>query len=106
MELSGKSRKAKMKWEKKGLIYGPDGRSSWARHSALQPTPLLRADQGHIRIFVGMRDDEGVGRIGFVDVASDNPAQVLRVSQAPVLDIGVDLRAVDLGARSTDAADD
>jgi hypothetical protein len=77
-----------MKWEKKGLIYGPDGSSGWARHSALQPTPLLRAAQGYIRVFVGMRDSEGVGRIGFVDVSAENPSKVLRVSNAPVLDIG------------------
>jgi hypothetical protein len=77
-----------MKWEKRGLIYGPDGSSGWARHSALQPTPLLRAAQGSIRVFVGMRDSEGVGRIGFVDVSAENPSKVLRVSNSPVLDIG------------------
>jgi predicted GH43/DUF377 family glycosyl hydrolase len=77
-----------MKWEKRGLIYGPDGSSGWARHSALQPTPLLREAQGYIRVFVGMRDSEGVGRIGFLDVSAENPSKVLRVSNSPVLDIG------------------
>ncbi|HEX8707876.1 MAG TPA: hypothetical protein VF723_06400 [Pyrinomonadaceae bacterium] len=76
-----------MKWTKKGLIYGPPGDSSWARHSALQPTPLLK-DDGRIRVFVGFRDDAGIGRVGFVDVSAENPAEVLRVSERPVLDVG------------------
>jgi len=77
-----------MKWEKQGLIYGPDGTSDWARHSALQPTPLLRTAAREIRIFAGFRDDDGVGRIGYVDVKADEPSKVLRASRIPVLDIG------------------
>jgi hypothetical protein len=76
-----------VKWEKRGLIYGPDGSSSWARHSALQPTPLLRSD-GVIRIFVGLRDDQGIARVGFVDVDADDPSRVIAVSRRPSLDVG------------------
>jgi predicted GH43/DUF377 family glycosyl hydrolase len=72
-----------------GLIYGPKGESDWARHSALQPTPFLRRKEGMIRVFVGFRDDEGVGRVGFVDLDAGNPSQVLRVSKRPALDIGM-----------------
>ncbi|HKY26625.1 MAG TPA: hypothetical protein VJM12_01625 [Pyrinomonadaceae bacterium] len=78
-----------MQWEKKGLIYGPSGESSWAKHSVLQPTPLVRYDDGFIRIFGGMRDDEGVSRVGFVDVSAEDPARVLRVSKTPALDVGI-----------------
>src|SRR2546423_1859379 len=78
-----------MKWRKQGLIYGPKDRSSsWAQAWALQPTPFLR-DDGRIRVFTGFRTLEGVSRVGFVDVNAENPAQVLRVSQTPALDIGV-----------------
>jgi len=77
-----------MKWEKKGLIFKPDGSSQWAKHTALQPTPLL-LDNGVIRVFIGMRDDEGVGRVGFVDVSAHNPLEVVGVSQEPCLDIGI-----------------
>jgi hypothetical protein len=35
-----------MKWQKKGLIYGPSGEKLWANNSALQPpvllTPIIR----------------------------------------------------------------
>ena len=75
-----------MKWQKLGLVYGPDGTSDWARHSALQPTPVVLSDR--IRVFCGFRDDDGVGRAGYVDVARDNPTSVLGVSENPVLDVG------------------
>jgi predicted GH43/DUF377 family glycosyl hydrolase len=78
-----------MRWEKRGLIYGPAGESAWARNSALQPTPLVMAEEGIIRVFAGMRDDEGVSRVGFVDVDAKDPARVLRVSRTPALDVGV-----------------
>jgi hypothetical protein len=78
-----------LRWQKQGLIYGPSGERRWAVHSALQPTPLVRADGGPIRVFAGFRDANGVSRVGFVDVAAEDPARVLRVSERPVLDIGV-----------------
>jgi predicted GH43/DUF377 family glycosyl hydrolase len=77
-----------MKWEKKGLIFKPDGNSPWARHTALQPTPLLLSDDV-IRVFIGMRDDDGIGRVGYVDVSAQDPSSVLGVSTEPCLDIGV-----------------
>jgi hypothetical protein len=76
-----------MKWVKKGLIFGPDGQSDWAKHSALQPTPVLVGDA--IRIYCGMRDEHGVSRIGYVEVDAERPANVRRVSERPVLDVGV-----------------
>src|SRR5689334_18321911 len=75
-----------LKWIKKGLVWGPDGSKSWARHSALQPTALVLDDR--IRVFSGVRDEQGVGRVVFVDVGRDDPARVLTVSDRPVLDIG------------------
>ncbi len=77
-----------MKWEKKGLIYCPDGSMGWAQHSALTPTPVLM-DQDTIRVYAGMRDDRGVSRIGYVDVAADNPSVIKAVSAEPVLDVGM-----------------
>jgi hypothetical protein len=76
-----------VKWSKKGLVFGPDGKLPWACHTAGQPTPLLLDDET-IRVFVGFRDKEGVTRLGYVDVRADDPARILRVSERPVLDIG------------------
>lgn len=77
-----------MKWIKQGLIYTPHGDLTWASHSALQPTPL-RLSYDAIRIYAGFRDSSGVSRVGFVDVKSSNPSDIIRVSQKPALDVGV-----------------
>nr|WP_319374588.1 hypothetical protein [uncultured Methanobacterium sp.] len=76
-----------MKWIKKGFIYGPSGEYSWAKNSALTPTPILIDDK--IRVYAGFRDDLGVSRIGYVDLEADNPSNVLNVSKKPVLNVGI-----------------
>lgn len=78
-----------MNWTKRGLVFdvARHGVGGWMSHSALTPTPWLRGD-GTIRVYASFRDQEGVGRIGFVDVLADEPTRVLRVSSVPVLDVG------------------
>src|SRR5438270_337025 len=75
-----------MIWEKKGHIFSPNGSSKWARHTALQPTPWVRGSE--IRVFVGMRDEQGRSRVGYVDLDASDPSRVLRVSEKPALDLG------------------
>ena len=76
-----------MRWRKLGRVYGPDGSLSWARHTALTPTPWLRDDET-IRVFAGFRDEAGISRIGWVDLNSRNPLEVKGFSVSPVLDTG------------------
>lgn len=76
-----------MKWQRLGLVFGPSGESSWAKSHATVPTPVLLRD-GEIRVYVGMLDERGVGRVGYVDVAAENPRHILRISEQPCLDIG------------------
>lgn len=78
-----------MKWRKMGLIYCPSGKYGWDKHSALQPTPII-FDDLTIRVYIGFRDDEGISRVGLVDLDINNPSRVLYVSKEPVLDIGQD----------------
>ena len=76
-----------MIWNKKGIIYTPPGDDSWKDNSALTPTAFQFSDD-IIRIFASFRDSRGVGRIGYVDVNAENPADIVSVSEKPVLDIG------------------
>jgi hypothetical protein len=73
-----------VKWDKRGLIWGPDGFAPWALHSALQPTPYL-VDDATLRVYAGFRDAQGRSSVGYVDLDSRNPSRVLRVSEQPVL---------------------
>lgn len=76
-----------MNWIKQGLIYNYQGEFSWAKHSFTKPTPFLRKN-GDIRVFGGLRDENGISRIGYVDLDSSNLKNVLRVSKQPLIDIG------------------
>ncbi|HEX4589804.1 MAG TPA: hypothetical protein VH120_07740, partial [Gemmataceae bacterium] len=76
-----------MKWQKKGRVYVPDGRTAWAKKYAFPPTPVpVRGDR--LRLYMAFCDDTMVGRIGYVEVAADDPSRVLGVSHEPVLDVG------------------
>src|SRR4051812_19065961 len=76
-----------MHWEKTGIIFNPSGKFDWAEHTALQPTPVVLSDR--IRIFIGCRDNEGISRVGWVDVKLDDPSTVIGYSEHPALDIGL-----------------
>lgn len=78
-----------MKWLKKGLIYVPDGCLAWAKTHAMIPTPML-VDETCLRIYISCCDEQGVSRIGYVEVDPKDPSQIKRVAAEPVLDIGQD----------------
>ena len=77
-----------MRWMKLGVVFDPRGRSAWIHSHALQPTPLLLED-GRIRVYVGFRDQQGVSRVGYVEVSGHDPTRVIEFSNEPVLDIGL-----------------
>lgn len=76
-----------MKWRKLGVVWKPDGSLWWARTHATCPTPVRLNDEV-LRVYVQCRDECNIGRVGYVDLASDNPLEVLGWSAEPVLDIG------------------
>ncbi len=76
-----------MAWVKKGLIYNPTGQNEWDKHGFLTPTPFLLNDDV-IRIYGGMRDDEGASRIGYIDVSAHDPSEIITISKQPCLDVG------------------
>lgn len=53
------------------------------------PTPVRVSDQ-RVRVFITCCDDQGLGRVGYVDVDANNPTRVLNRCPEPVLDIGED----------------
>ena len=75
-----------MNWEKRGLIYCPDGRNWWAKHYAHLPTAHVLDDR--IRVYYAGLDENNFGRIGYVDLAKDNPSQILYIAPEPILELG------------------
>jgi predicted GH43/DUF377 family glycosyl hydrolase len=76
-----------MRWRKLGLVHVPTGELWWARSYAHLPTAFPRPD-GSLRIYFAGLDENRFGRIGYVDVAGDDPTRVLEVGREPVLDLG------------------
>jgi len=74
-------------WDKIGLIRLPKSNLEWINSHAYIPTPIL-LDNDIIRIFVAFWDKDLVGRIGFIDVSSKNPTEIIRFSEKPSLDVG------------------
>ena len=62
---------------------------AWGNARLMLPTPILW-DNDTIRIFLGFCDEQNVGRVGYIDVAADDPSQILAIAQQPVFDIGKD----------------
>lgn len=60
----------------------------WAKSHAMIPTPV-QLNEDVIRVYVTFCDDNEVGRPGYVDVATSDPLKVLKVSQQPLLDLGL-----------------
>ncbi len=77
-----------MKWEKRGIVWAPDGSRPWARSHAMCPTPV-RLDDATLRIFVTTLDDAGRGNATFVDVSAADPTRVIAVHEEACLTPGV-----------------
>ncbi len=77
-----------MKWQKRGLVWAPDGTKPWARSHAMCPTPHL-LNEDTLRVFVTTLDDKGRGHASFVDVSAHDPSKVLRVQDKSSLDPGI-----------------
>jgi predicted GH43/DUF377 family glycosyl hydrolase len=76
-----------MNWKKKGVIWTPDKSDFWAQSHATCPTPI-EINKDTTRIYLQSRDKKNVGRVGYIDVLTENPAIVISVSKVPVLDVG------------------
>lgn len=74
-------------WIKKGLIYNVDERVKWGTNTIMTPNPILIDDET-VRVYCGIRDDQGRSRIGYIDLSASNPSKILRFSERPVLDLG------------------
>lgn len=76
-----------MKWEKKGLIYGAEGKHDWDNNSYMGPLPLMVGNDV-IRIYGTVRDKEGRGTLTYIEVSADNPSKILKINDKPLVQSG------------------
>lgn len=76
-----------MKWIKKGLIFSVDNNAIWMKTHAQVPT-VDDIGNGRLRIFFSTRNADNISHIGFLEIDTKNPKQVLYVHDKPVLTPG------------------
>lgn len=78
------------KWNKKGLIFSPNGRSDWMYSHAQCPFTLDFGD--YIRVYFSTREayNNGMSRAhgGWVDLDKNNLKNVLRIADKPMMELG------------------
>jgi hypothetical protein len=76
-----------MRWIKNGRIFAPDRNFDWmASHASLPVAD--RVSEEVLRIYFGTRDGEGRSQLGYLEVAADDPGNVLYLHDRPVLPLG------------------
>ena len=87
-----------LKFKKKGFICSHESfKLDWFRKNTMVPITYL-IDSNRLRVFLGMCDDQNIGRVGYIDVNPDNPSEIIDYSKEPCLDIGSDGSFDDNGA--------
>jgi len=76
-----------MNWGERTLLLRKEHFPEWGKESAMLPTPI-QLSPDVIRVYATFCDAENIGRIGYFDISSANPLEIIKVSKTPVLDIG------------------
>ncbi|RKS01897.1 hypothetical protein [Flavobacterium sp. 102] len=73
-------------WNKKGLIYNVKAEHDWNKSHAQVPVADVLFDR--IRIYYATRNSLGKSTISFIEVAKNNPSQILFENNQPLLPFG------------------
>lgn len=76
----------KNNWEKKGLIYVPNGDGFFKTHAA-RPIPYQINDEV-LRIYFSSRDSTDTMFPTYIDVDIKNPSRILHINEKPLLNLG------------------
>lgn len=75
-----------IEWEKRGMIYCPSGSGFFKTHAA---RPLVwNTGDGTLRLFYSSRDDQDRMLPTIIDVEGDNPSNVVKVHDRPLIGMG------------------
>ena len=76
-----------MKWEKLGVIIEPNEDYNWmSDYASASFVEILKPDA--MRVYVTGRDNNGISRIGVVDLSLYDMNTILSISEKPCLDVG------------------
>ncbi|AUD02992.1 glycoside hydrolase family protein [Spirosoma pollinicola] len=75
-----------MTWEKKGLVYKPDGSKSFSRTHAQVPFGYVMQDK--VRVYFSTRDEDSASAVSFVELNPDNLSEVTYIHNKACLTKG------------------
>lgn len=93
-----------MMWNKKGLIFVPDGKYEWNKTHASVPT-VYKVDGTRLRIYFATRDTQNRTNISFIDVDANEPSKVLYIHDRSVVSSGNAGMFDDMGAMPSHVID-
>jgi len=76
-----------MKWIKKGVIFNTDHNYDWMVSHACVPTVHI-LNEDTFRIFFSPRNAKGQSMLSYIDVAADNPKNIIKISNKPIMPLG------------------
>lgn len=74
------------RWEKKGLIFTPENEYAFIKSHVQIPTALVLSDR--IRIYFATRPRPRISMTAYIDVALNNPKEIIYVHDKPILELG------------------
>lgn len=74
-------------WKKVGLIFDPTDRFEWMKTHATVPTPLHLHDD-IFRIYFSTRNSLNHNQVGYIEIDINNPFEILKISEEPVIGVG------------------
>ena len=74
-------------WEKKGKIFETKKELNWSKTHTALPTPFF-INSNVLRIYYTSRDKDQKSRISYLDVDSNNPLNILKIHDNPILELG------------------
>ena len=77
-----------MQWSKKGLLFCPDGKSTWNQKGYAHVVCADTSYEDKIRLYYSARDEKGRCQASFIDLAPDNISNIIYEHPEPILNLG------------------
>ena len=94
-----------MQWEKIGLIFNASGQTEQMITGGRAPIPL-QIKKDYFRIYFGSYDNDGRGRIFYLEIDLKSPLKIISLNTEPVIDIGATGSFDDNGIIPSDVMND
>lgn len=76
-----------LRWDKRGVVYVPDGKYEWSQSHAQVPVADI-VDENILRIYYSTRDRNNKSHTSFIEVSASQPEKIISINDRPILPLG------------------